>query len=241
MEKDQLNFKDAFKGFVSSSHFVVVFLLTFTQMILISFLQMVVQKDTYNDQQAMKFAVLSFFTTVIFSALLRLYCSFHMGKILKIIEDEDFSSMVKRTALDWTVVEIRAQFRVLVGLLLFIIPGLIEALRLSLSTPYVFYDKRMDDKTFDPIHESRRVLDLQNKKLLPLFALTMLAPLIIFLALQNGAPSFFESFGSMLRSAFVSLILSLLTTCTFLYLAFLYKESTSTNNNKITTEQRGEL
>jgi len=232
-----MDFKQTYKEFLFSSHFAVVYLLTLTQAVIIGFFQVFIKSETYNDQQAIRVALISFLVTMIFSAILKAYCSFHMGKMLDLVKDEDLTKFAKRTFADWAITEIRAQVRVLIGLCLFIIPGIIEALRLSLAIPYVFYDKRMKDKTFDPIHKSREVLYLKNPVMIPLLLIVILAPILLFLAFQNGQKPFFEDQTSMIRAAISALAFALFTSYTYLYFAFLYKESLSKNLKEKVSDQ----
>jgi hypothetical protein len=224
---------------------MVVYLLTLTQVVIIGFFQVFIKTETYNDQQQVQVALVSFVVSIIFSAILKAYCSFHMGKTLGLLADDTIPDFIKRTFADWAITEIRTQIRVLIGLLLFIIPGLIEALRLSLAMPFVFYDKRMDDKTFDPVFESRELLHLKNPILVHLFGLIILAPIMLFLAFQNGSAPFFEDSASMLRSAIAALAFALFTSYTYLYFAFLYKNTVlknrDLNDTKIDDNDTGEI
>ena len=225
MELNNTRFKQSYIKFLRSSQFAVVLMLTLTQSVIIGYFQIYIKSQTYNDQQQMQVALFSLLVTLIFSSVLKAYCSFHMGKSLGLIDDENTLAFTKRTFADWVITEVRAQIRVLIGLCLFIIPGIIEALRLTLSVPITFYDKRMSDKTFDPVHESRDFLNIKNPILWTLFGLVFIAPTFVYIILQNGEVSFFKSPLSMLRSCFAALIFSLLTSYTYLYFTFLYKES----------------
>jgi len=236
-----MEFKKTFKQFIFSSQFAVVYLLTLTQAVLIGFFQVFIKTETYNDQQEVRVALVSFLVTMIFSAILKAYCSFQMGKTLNLIDDNSLGSFTKRTFADWAITEVRAQVRVLIGLLLFIIPGLIEALRLALAMPFVFFDKRMERKSFDPVHESREILHLKNPILIHLFGLIIIAPILLFVTFQNGNTPFFENTISMLRASLAALAYALYTAYTYLYLTFLYKDVVSESNSIVNDNETGEL
>jgi|GEM_PF-3640024 len=243
MDLNNKSFKQTYKDFLRSSQFAVVLMLTLTQSVIIGYFQIYIKSQTYNDQQQMQVALFSLFVTLIFSSVLKAYCSFHMGKSSGLVSDENLLDFIKRTFVDWVITEVRAQIRVLIGLCLFIVPGIIEALRLTLSVPITFYDKRMSNKTFDPIDESRELLHMKNPVLWTLFGLVILAPTFVYILLQNGEVSFFESPISMARACFSALVFSLLTSYTYLYFTFLYKESFTDSTQPTshqTTQQTGE-
>lgn len=222
-----MEFKKNYKDFLYSSRFAVVYLLTLTQSVIIGFFQVFIKAETYNSQQTLRVALVSFLVTIVFASILKAYCSFHMGKMLGLVQDDDLTDFTKRTFADWAIAEVRAQVRVLIGLFFFIVPGLIEALRMSLAIPYVFYDKRMEDKSFDPVLESRETLHLKHPDLIRLFLLIIVAPIFLFLAFQNGNAPFFTDQVSMIRASLSALAFALFTSYTYLYFAFLYRENTS--------------
>lgn len=217
-------FKKDFKEIVFSSNFLVIYLLTLSQLIITGMLKVFSKTEAYDDRQMVLYALMSLLVALIFSSIIKVYCYFHMGQKLKLIKEDSPVALLSRTFADWMVTEVRIQFRILVGLLLFIVPGVIEALRLSLALPIVFLDKdKMKDKTFDPVFASRDFLDLKNKHLMSLAFVFIILPLIAFLAFNNQG-SFFESNTNMLKGLFASLAFSLVTVFSYLYLIFLYCE-----------------
>ena len=217
-------FKKDFKDFLFSSNFAVVYLLTLSQLIITGMLKVFSKTDAYDDRQMVLYAFMSILVALLFSSVIKVYCFFQMGQKFNLIEDKTSLSFLSRTFADWMVTEVRIQFRVLIGLLLFIVPGVIEALRLSLSLPLVFLDeKRMSDKSFDPIFASRDFLDLKNKHLISLSFVFIVLPLALFAAFNSEA-SFFQSSAHMIKGLLTSLIFSLTTVFSYLYLIFLYCE-----------------
>lgn len=192
-----MNFKSLFNFFLYSKHSVVIFLLVFTQLVITGFAKVLTKTNAYNDLDQMRFAMMAFLFALIFGSVIKIYSFYTFAKHLKIIkEDDDIYSFTGSKITDWAIIEIRAQVRVLLRLFLFIIPGIVEAIRLSLSVPYVFLDKRMKDPTFDPIEESRAKITLNGLYFWPLFLVTIVIPIIIALA-TNSDQTVFDSAQSL--------------------------------------------
>lgn len=139
------------------------------------------KSHAYNDADEMRIALMALVISIFFGGAIKVYVFFTFGNLTGMHNETSIVHFNNSRLLNWMVTEIRTQFRVLIRLFLFIIPGVIEAVRLSIALPYVFWDRRMKDPYFDPVTESLERLPMNSKHLMPLFFYTWIIPITIAL------------------------------------------------------------
>ncbi|MGH1468157.1 MAG: hypothetical protein ACRBBP_04650 [Bdellovibrionales bacterium] len=224
-----MDLKKLIKSFLFSKHFLVVFLLIFTQLIIISLLQIFVKMNAYNDSDQLRFALMTFMVSLLFGGFIKIYSFFHFGAILNLHKETSLMTFAALHFSDWIVTEVRAQVRVLLRLFLLIIPGVIEAVRLSFALPSVFLNPNMKDPHYDPIEDSRDKLPLKSPFLIPLFFFTMALPIILFVA-TNSERVLFETPTNIILGVMASAIQATGVVISFAYVLNLY-------SNIFTTDQ----
>ncbi len=216
-----MNFKKLIKLFLFSKHFKVVFLLFFTQLLILNFTQILIKTKSYNDTDQVKFLLITFLITLIFGAYIKIYSIFIFGDFLKLHSKKSILEFLKPHLINWIVIEARFQVRVILRLFLLIIPGILELLRLSLCIPMVFLDSRMSDPHFDPIKESLNKLPLKSPFLMPLFIFTLIIPLLISLSI-NSEKIIFESPINILLGIVTALVQSIGIVISYAYIFHIY-------------------
>ncbi len=216
-----MDFKKLIKLFFFSKHFTIVFLLVFTQLITLNFAQILIKTNSYSDTDQIKFTLIAFLINLFFGAYIKIYSIFTFGDLLKLHSKKSVLNFLKPHLVNWIIIEARFQVRVILRTFLLIIPGILENLRLSLSIPMVFLDSRMNDPHFDPIKESRNKLSLNSPFLIPLFIFTLIFPLLIFLATNQGK-IIFESPINMLLGIVTTLAQSISVIISYAYIFHIY-------------------
>lgn len=150
-----------FTDFLKSKNFIYLVSFIFIQLYLSDLLSKSIDKNNFDILNVALPVLIVVLLNVTFSYLCSSLIFFHFAQI-KNQNTEEFLTYSKNNFSDWFTVHILTQIRVLLFGLLLIIPGVIEAVRLSLSIPMVFLDKRMNDSFFNPIMESRKVLRLNS-------------------------------------------------------------------------------
>lgn len=225
-----MDLKTLIRSFLFSKHSLVVFLLIFTQLLLVSFLQVLIKTNAYNDNDQLRFALMTFLISLIFGALIKVYAYFHFGSILNLHNETSPVSFTTLHWSDWVVTEVRAQVRVLLRLFLFIIPGVIEAVRLSFALPSVFFNSKMKDPHYDPIEDSREKLPLKSPFLMPLFFFTIVMPIIVFVA-TNSERVLFETPQNIILGLIGSALQTVGLVISFAYVLNLYSTFYSIDQN----------
>ncbi len=230
-----MDLKKLIKSFLFSKHFLVVFLLIFTQLLLVSFLQILIKTNAYNDLDQLRFALMTFMVSLIFGALIKVYSFFHFGRILNLHKVDSPAKFTTLHWSDWVVTEVRTQVRVLLRLFLLVVPGIVEAVRLSFALPIVVFNENMSDPHYDPIEISREKIQLKSPFLFPLFFFTLALPILIFMA-TNSDRVIFETPVNLLLGIVASIIQAVGVIISFAYVLNLYSDIFSTdqetNSNK---------
>ncbi len=216
-----MSFKNLFKSFLFSNSFTVVYFLVLTQIILTNFLNLLSDKNAYNESESFTYAFITLVVSLIFGGIIKVHSFYFFSNSIKKNENLSLQKFISKNFTDWVVVEVRAQVRVLIGLVLFILPGVYEAIRLSLSTSYVFLDDRMNNESFDPILESRNEIDYKSSYFAPLFLITFILPIVIAL-LFTTKESVFDSYQNLLFTIGSSMIQSLAVVLSYSYIVYVY-------------------
>ncbi len=224
-----MDFRKLFKTFCLSNHFIVIFALLFTQELFISFTQVLMKTEAYSDSDEQRVALIALAISILFGASIKVYIFFTYGNLTKMHKETSLIHFNNSRIADWMITELRIQFRVFLRLFLLIIPGVIEAVRLSFALPYMFWDKRMKDPYFDPIEESLKQLPLDSKLLIPLFFYTWIVPISISL-LTYSKRILFESplnLGLGLVSTLAQTLVLILSYAYVIHIFIMIKENTT--------------
>ena len=173
-----------------------------------------------DDIERITTQALIFITTLTVGGFAKFYFFYILGKKTNHISIQSFKEFFTKLFLEWIVIEIRVQLRTLFYLLLLIVPGVVEALRLSLSPVHVFFNSQMEDEEFDPIHASRDSLSLTEKKNLSILFLINAFVLGMQLLVTGG--SLFQGGLSLIKAISSILIITLTSYLYYIYISYLY-------------------
>lgn len=213
-----MNFWDELKNNFNTSLILPLFI----SAVLIVFAQSLpsVLGNGYDDVERISLQAAVFFATLIIGGIAKFYFFFVLGKKKDILKDRSFSDFISKLFVEWIVVEIRIQLRTLFYLLLLIIPGLIEALRLSLAPVHVFFNPEMEHEDFDPVLSSRKTLDFNEIKTLAALFFINIFVLGLQFAVTGG--SLFSSGTQLLKAILCIFITALTSYIYYVYISYLY-------------------
>lgn len=224
-----MTFQYTFKKYLSSEVFTYTFIASVSMVLCTSVFDTLIKFNGYDDATRISYKLFAFIIVLFIGAVLKSYVFFLMGKKEQLIKQPHYFDFIKTVFSEWMITEVRIQFRVLIGLLLFILPGVLESLRLSLASVFVFYNPKMKDPTYDPVMDSRETLHLKNTKPLAILFILSLTSLAVGLILSNA--NFFNGGAGFLKALLSSFLNSLLILATYSYLLHLY--ITKTSNKEI--------
>jgi len=220
-----MTFKHTFQKHIFSETFIYIFIASVTMVLCNSVFENLIKYNGFSDGLRISYKLFSFCIVMIIGAVLKTYVFYWIGQKEKIINFANYFEFLKKNFSDWMITEVRVQFRVLIGLLLFIIPGVLEALRLSLASVFVFYSPKMSDPTYDPVLSSREVLNLKNYE--PLYILFTLSALNLAVSMLLANANFFDGPVGFLKASLSSFSNAVFIMATYSYLVHLYLTTTS--------------
>jgi hypothetical protein len=176
--------------------------------------------ETNDDIKRISIQAAVFFTALVISGLTKFYFFFKLGKSKGVVSNATFGSFSSRLLVEWFVVEVRIQLRTLFYSLLLLIPGLVEALRLSLAPVHVFFNKKMEEDDFDPVHASRDALNLNEIR--SLSGLLIVNALAIGLQLSVTGGSLFSDGASLAKALLCILVIFFTSYFYYIYINHLY-------------------
>ena len=212
--------------------------------------------NSQSDAKRITAQAIAFFITLAIGGIAKAYFFYLIGKSQGVLESQKFGRFLNKVLVEWVIAEIRIQLRTLFYLVIpiipgviiiflihgsltsvfylvpFAIPGLIEALRLSLAPVHVFFNPKMEDEEFDPIHASRDSITLKEKSVLfILFALTVFS---LGLQMSVSGGNVFAG-GAQLFKALAFIPIAVLSSYVFfIYIIQLYFQFNSDKNDQQT-------
>jgi len=176
--------------------------------------------NTGDDYQRILIQLTSFLIGITITGIAKVYFFYLYGRKVKLLQHKSFSAFFSKVFSEWIVVEVRVQLRVLFFLLALIVPGIIEALRLSLAPLYVFLSPKMADEEFDPVTESRKKISLGQTSVLIILFLIHAASIALGFMFVDG--SFFSSGRDFSKAILNVITMTLSTYFYYIYIAHLY-------------------
>lgn len=227
-----MTFQNIFKKYLTSEVFFYTFIASISMILCTSVFENLIKFNGYDDATRISYKLFAFVLVLILGAILKSYVFFAIGQRENILKESGYCDFIKKIFSEWMIVEVRVQFRVLIGLLLLIVPGVIESLRLSLASIMVFYNPKMDDPSYDPVMDSRAILNFNNARPLVIIFLFSIMSLGVGLALSSA--NFFDGGLGFFKALLSSFLNALLILATYSYLVHLYLTVTSlsTTSNK---------
>ena len=185
-----------------------------------------------DDLQRILTQAMVFFATLTIGGAVRFYFFYALGKKTNQIKARTFTDFISQFFVEWVIVEVRIQLRTLSYLLLLIVPGVIEALRLSISPIHVFFNPKMEQDDFDPIHTSRNTLNSKETKTLLILFLINFIILGLQLSLVGG--SFFSGGVEFFKALLCIPIITFTSYFYYIYIYHLYLHYSKLNKIKST-------
>ena len=212
-----MNFWDEFKSHFKAPLLLPLFVSSVLVMAISSPLS--VSVNTHDDFERISSRTFIFLTSLIIGGATKFYFFFLLGKKKDILKDQNLGDFISKLFIEWTIVEIRIQLRTLCYLLMFILPGVLEGLRLSLAPVHVFFNPKMEQEDFDPIHASRNSLNFNDNTLVTLFFINIFA--FGFNLLVTGG-NLFSSGAPLFKALMFIFITPLISYIYYIYINYLY-------------------
>lgn len=225
-----MTFTETFKKYLKSNIFICLLLFSFSVQLASDLSKLYIQKSVYSDYGTLIASLYTFLFSLIVGGFVKAYVLYSMGQDENYIsKDQSYFAVFISKVSDWITTEVRYQLRCLLLLLLFIIPGLVESIRLSLSVPMVFWDKDMADESFDPIHSSKDYIQISSPEFIHMLAITFtfLFPVVLL----GGAQLIGEKQNIGLASLSV-LLTALISLAFYSYILVLFKKYKSSNTGE---------
>lgn len=159
-----------------------------------------------TDSDRILGALSSILVILPFQFLIYTYVPWHLGK-KDGLHALPYFAFLQKHFVEWLSTMIRVMIRTFLFFLLLIVPGLIESLRLSMSGYNVFFNKNMNDKSFDPVLASRTKLTWKTEYLTVLFFLVFVFQILLLTTM--GERNIFSSTGTRLADIFLTTFLLL--------------------------------